>query len=104
MTDLSTRPDSRLRGGRDATADHPATTGTSRWKMLVGAMGLLVVLWVGIEVYDVVVFDGFGPGAGEGTPGGEQGPGPTVGTPGGPAGADQGPDAGVHRPPAGGHG
>jgi len=53
---------------------------------VVGVVGLVVVLWVDSEMYDVVFFDGYG----------SAGDMPAV---------DLGPtDGGVHGPPAGGHG
>lgn len=52
-------------GGRP---DGRATTGTSRRQKVVGILGLVVVLWVGSEMYDVVFFRGAGPGGGQHTP------------------------------------
>lgn len=86
MTTLETR----------AETEHGATTGTSRWQMLVGAMGLVVAVWVGGDLYDIVTSGGTGPGGarspGVNAPAGQPSP------PGGPGGD------GGHRPPAGGHG
>lgn len=66
--------------------DRDPGTRPSRWQTVVGVVGLVVVLWVGIEMYDVVFFDGYG-SAGD-TPAVDLGP----------------TDGGVHGPPAGGHG
>ena len=45
--------------------DGGAPTGVSRWQKVVGVFGLVVVLWVGDRMYDVVSFDGnFGGGSG----------------------------------------
>lgn len=65
-----------------------APGGTSPWQKAVGVLGLLVVLWVGGEMYDVVFFDGVGPGSGgtdapAGTEGPEDGGGHTPGPPAG---------------------
>lgn len=80
-----------------AQPDCPKTASPSRWQKVVGVLGLFVILWVGRALSQVVFFDGFGPGAGGGTPAVDQPPGPAV---------DQGPGGGnVHTPgpPAGGH-
>lgn len=50
--------------------------GTSRWQKAVGALGLLVVLWVGSQMYNVIFFDGTFPGAGPGSTPGQEAPAP----------------------------
>jgi len=44
----------------DVEPDHRATTGTSRWQTIVGIMGIVVVLWVGSRMFDIVFDDGPG--------------------------------------------
>lgn len=72
----------------------------SRWQKVVGILGLVVVVWVGSETYDVVVGDFGGPGPGghgQNVPGQEA---PVEDQ-------DQEPDTddgGGHRPPTGRHG
>lgn len=51
-----------------------AATRTSRWQIVVGVVGLVVVLWVGGDLYEVVTSGGQGP---PGRPGG----GPPAGPP-----------------------
>ncbi|MDQ3639944.1 MAG: hypothetical protein M3450_00390 [Actinomycetota bacterium] len=55
-------------------SDRGASTGTTRWQKVVGILGLVVVLWVGSEMYDVVFFRGAGPGGGQRPGGGQQAP------------------------------
>lgn len=75
--------------------DPPATTGTSRWQKVVGSLGLVVVLWVGTEMYENVTgdFGGGGGGHGPGQSGPVENQGPET---------DTG-DGGGRAPPAGGH-
>lgn len=74
--------------------DRKSTSGTTRWQKVVGILGLIVVLWVGNNMYDTVTgdLDG-GPGPGQHAPAENQ---------------DQETDTddgGGHTgPPAGGHG
>lgn len=42
--------------------------GTSRWQKVVGILGLVVVVWVGSEMYEVVFFDGTFPAGGQHAP------------------------------------
>lgn len=88
MTEKVSDPDP----GEDTAVgpDRDAVTGTSGWQKVVGILGLVVVLWVGNELYDVIVFDGFGPGSGGDTP--AVNPGPDGG-----GGHRSGPPAGGHR-------
>jgi hypothetical protein len=53
-----------------------ATTGTTGWQKLVGVAGLVVVLWVGSNLFDVVTSGASGPGGpgGDGSPGGHAPP------------------------------
>ena len=53
--------------GTDTESGHRAATRTSRWQKVVGVVGLLVVLWVGGDLYDVVTSGGESP---PGRPGG----------------------------------
>lgn len=61
--------------GEDAVADpeRRATTGTSRLQKLIGIIGVVVVLWVGSDLFDVVTSGGGGPVGPGGMPG-DQGP------------------------------
>ena len=82
----------------DAKPDRRATTtGAARWQKAVGIIGLLVVLWVGSQMYEVLYGD-----IGGGGPVGGHGPGQDA-----PA-EDQDQeidtDDGGHGPPQGGHG
>lgn len=43
-----------------------ATTGISGWQKAIGVMGLVVVLWVGNNLFDTITSDGMGPGGGPG--------------------------------------
>lgn len=55
---------------------------TSRWQKVVGVLGLIVVLWVGNDTYQVIDgnFGGGPPAANQGTDGGGgHRPGPPVG-------------------------
>lgn len=54
----------------DMGSDCGSTTGTSRWQLVVGILGLSVALWVGGEMYDVMFFSGpgFGPDPGQDAP------------------------------------
>ena len=65
MSTPTTDTDVELGGG--------ATAGTSRWQKLIGAIGLVVVLWVGNNLFDVVTSGASGPG-GDGGPGGHAPP------------------------------
>jgi hypothetical protein len=47
------------------------TTGVSRWQKVVGGIGLVVLVWVGSEIYDTISATGPSPGS----PGGDHGPG-----------------------------
>lgn len=47
-----------------AKSDRGSPTGISRWQMVVGGIGLLVVLWVGSQMYDSVTASGAKGGAG----------------------------------------
>jgi hypothetical protein len=72
MADL--RPDTG-----DDTAVEPgrgATTGTSRWQKVVGIIGLVVLLWVGYQMF--VAGPGLGGGGGPGGGGHGPGQGPPV--------------------------
>ena len=73
--------------------DPGATTSTSRWQKVVGAVGLVVVVWVGSEVYESVTGD-FGGGGGHG---------PGQNAPVENQDQETETDGGGHRPPAGGH-
>lgn len=44
------------------------TAALSRWQKVVGIAGVAVVVWVGSELYDVIVFDGTFPGGGRHVP------------------------------------
>lgn len=68
----TTRPD---HAGKDAAGGpgSGATTGTPRWQKVVGTIGLVVVLWVGNDLLEVVTSGGERPGGGT-PPAGEQGP------------------------------
>ena len=37
--------------------DRESTTGTRRWHKIVGIIGLVVAVWVGSEMYDVIAGD-----------------------------------------------
>ena len=82
--------------GTGVGPDHGATTGTTRWQKVVGAVGVLVVLWVGNDTYKVIDGDFGGGGGGDHSP--------RQDTP--VENEDREPDdgGGGHRPPAGGHG
>ncbi len=58
MADLSTYTDTN--GDTDVGPDRRATTGTSRWQTIVGIIGIVVVLWVGSRMFDIVFDDGPG--------------------------------------------
>ncbi|MPZ24277.1 MAG: hypothetical protein GEU28_12220 [Dehalococcoidia bacterium] len=49
-----------------AGSDRGSRTGISRWQMVVGSIGLLVVLWVGNDMYDTITASGPPGGAGPG--------------------------------------
>ena len=51
---------------------HPGA-GTSRWQKVVGVIGLVVVVWVGSDLYDVVTSGGERPSGGT-PPAGDQAP------------------------------
>lgn len=57
--------------------------GTSRWQKAVGALGLVVILWMGSQMYDVIFFDGTFPGAGPGAGQVDPQPGQEAPAPGG---------------------
>jgi hypothetical protein len=65
MTEPSLDPGT---AGTDAVPGRPATTGTSRWYKLVAIGGLVALLWVGSEMYEVLYGEigGGGPGGGHG--------------------------------------
>jgi len=87
MAETLSHPDSGVE------PDGGAPTGTSRWQKVVGIVGLLVVLWVGDNMYDTVTGD---------LGGGQHGPGQNAPV----ENQDQAPDTddgGGHTPPAGGH-
>lgn len=69
-----------------------ATTRTSRWQQAIGIIGLVVVLWVGDNLFDAITSDGMGSGGG---PGGHAPPGETPTTQ---------PPAGEHDPSQFDHG
>ena len=90
-------PDLQTDDDVDAKPDRRATTGAARWQKAVAIIGLLVVLWVGSQMYDVLYGD-----IGGGGPGGGHGPGQDA-----PAeNQDQEIDSddGGHDPSQGGHG
>ena len=68
--------------GTATKSGHRAVTRTSRWQKVVGVVGLLVVLWVGGDLYGVV------------TSGGEDPPGRPAGGP--PAGQPHDPSQFKH--------
>ena len=79
--------------------DRGAPNGTSRWQKVIGVVGVLVVLWVGNDTYNVIDGD-FGGGGGGGNHGG-----PSQDTPVENEDQEPGTDGGGgHQPPAGGHG
>lgn len=80
--------DADTRGG----VDRGAPARASRWQMVVGILGVLVVLWVGNDTYKVVDGDlgGGGHSPGRETPAEDENREPNGG--------------GAHQPPAGGHG
>jgi hypothetical protein len=55
MTDTPPQSDT------DVEPDRPSSGGTSRWQKVVGAIGLVVILWVGTQMYGAV-FGGVGGG------------------------------------------
>ncbi len=67
---------------------------SSRWQILIGIIGLIVVVWIGLQM-----FGGGEHGPGRHAPGGGQ---TQTEAPADPAG--DAPDDGGHAPPAGGHG
>lgn len=98
-TDVLPDPDNS--DGTGVRRGQGATTSTSRWQKVVGIIGLVVLLWVGSDTYDVVVDDSGG-GSGGGT---EEEHGPSQDSP--VEDQDQeidSDDGGVHTPPAGGDG
>lgn len=62
MADTRSHPDTGV------GPDPEAPTGTSRWQKVVAILGVLVVLWVGSDTYDVIVGN-FGGGGGNHGPG-----------------------------------
>lgn len=76
-----------------APSGRGSPTGMSRWQLVVGSIGLLVVLWVGSKTYDTITASGPPGGGGPGqhapvenqkqegtaTPAGEHRPGPPAG-------------------------
>lgn len=78
MADLPPSPDETRKG-----PDSGSTTGASRWQKVIAMLGLLVVAWVGDQVYEKVTLDAFGtggpglhgPGPGEAPTGTPQPPG-----------------------------
>lgn len=75
-----------------AGPDRVAVTGTSRWQKVIGLVGVVVVLWVGGDLVDIVTADGGGPG--RAGPGGQ---GPSSDAPAGDVTSD-----GDQAPPGGG--
>jgi len=73
--------------------------GSSRWQKIVGILGLVVVLWVGNRLYDVIDRGAMGPGQQHGPGGGTP---TTQPTPGG--GSTPGGDTGGHDPSQFDHG
>jgi len=64
MADPPPSPDTDTRVG----PDRRSISGTSRWQKVVGIIGLVVALWVGTEMYDVIVGDFGGPGPAQHSP------------------------------------
>lgn len=79
-----------------------ATARTSRWQKAVGIIGLVVVLWVGSETYEVLYGD-IGDGGPGGPGGGNHGPGQDTPVENQDQEIDTEDDGG-HTPPAGGDG
>jgi hypothetical protein len=73
MPDPSRHPDTFDDSGVEP--GRTLTTGASRWQKVVGIIGLVVALWVGNEMYNVIVGDfAGGPGPGGHGPGGGETP------------------------------
>lgn len=88
------RPDTGVDPGRGALA-------ASRWQKVVGILGVLVILWVGNDTYNVIAGD-----FGSGGDGGGHGPSQDAPVENQDQETDTGNDGGGHRPPppTGGHG
>jgi len=56
MADLSTYTDTN--DDTDVGPDRRATTGTSRWQIVVGIIGIVVALWVGNQMVNIIFADG----------------------------------------------
>jgi hypothetical protein len=83
--------------GREVNSVEPdggSATGISRWQMVVGIIGLLVILWVGNSMLNTLLGRGPGPGGMDHEPG--QGPLPAE------VQEQESEDGGGHRPPEGG--
>jgi hypothetical protein len=76
---MTERPRDPTTDDTDARPDRTPTNGVSRWQKMVGAAGLVAVLWAGNALYDTAS------ASGGGGPGGDHGPG------GPPPGVDHGP-------------
>lgn len=74
-------------------SDRRPATSTSRWQMVVGTIGLVVVAWVGSNLFDVVSSGGTRPG--DGPPGGH---GPPASAPPTDDGDQTPPGGGAHDP------
>lgn len=77
----------------DAGGEPEPARRSSRWQILVGIIGLIAVVWIGLQM-----LSGGEHGPGRHGPGGDQTP---TEAPADPAGDP--PDGGGHTPPAGGH-
>lgn len=80
MADTGSHPDTHVRPDPEAPSD------TSRWQKAVATLGVLVVVWVGGDTYDVIAgnFGGGGNhGPGQDTPVENQDQDPDTGTGGG---------------------
>lgn len=100
MTTTSSEHSAQPAGG--TAPRRPAAGGLSRWQKAIGALGLVVVLWVGDRLYTVIDRGGAGPGVEHGPGGGTPVSEPPGGTPTSvpPGGADPTPGGG-QRDPAG---
>jgi hypothetical protein len=72
--------------------------GRSRWQKIIGILGLVVVLWVGDRLYDVIRSGGIGPG------GDHQPSGPPSSQPSDRDQSPSGADSGGHDPTRFDHG
>ena len=89
MSETSTEP------AVDPAAVRRSSAGLSRWQKVIGVLGLVVVLWVGDRLSDVIGSGGIGPGGDHGpsgvTPTTEPA-GTDTSTPGGGSGGEGGHD------------